>query len=264
MICIMHQSAEYGYLKVNGEVILPEQLARMIGIQRVSTMRTILAQLLRSGVYATDHDGAIYCKRMIRDEEIRNARASGGSKGGNPALIKGAKDNLQGLVKVNLNANLPPTPSSSSSTTTTKSTSKTYSTDLENEKFDALKYLIGKGVLKQVASDWLKVRKAKRLAPTQTAFDQIQREADKAGLTMGQAIDRACKNGWAGFKASWDANQGNGGNHVISSRAATIQGVIGQPQPRSAVEFFGGRTFESSAVDSNCDDDPLRIGSNER
>ena len=48
---------------------------------------------------------------MIRDENIREASASGGKLGGNPAL----KDKRKVSGKVNLNANLKPTPSSSSS-----------------------------------------------------------------------------------------------------------------------------------------------------
>lgn len=51
--------------------------------------------------------------------------------------------------------------------------------------------------------DWLKVRKAKNRPLTDTALEGVKREAEKAKLTLPQAIQIAAENGWAGFKASW-------------------------------------------------------------
>jgi len=56
---------------------------------------------------------------------------------------------------------------------------------------------------RQVASDFLTVRKAKKLPLTQTALAGISREAEIAGLTLTQAIAMATSRGWGGFKASW-------------------------------------------------------------
>lgn len=67
--------------------------------------------------------------------------------------------------------------------------------------------LMALGVSEQVAFDYLAVRKARRLPLTQTALDQIQREADKAGITIAEAILISAGNGWAGFKADWLKNQ---------------------------------------------------------
>ena len=66
-----------------------------------------------------DEHGCIFSKRMVRDEEVRAARAAGGVFGGNPALLSGAKkaESKAKLKegKVNLPSNLLPTPSSSAS-----------------------------------------------------------------------------------------------------------------------------------------------------
>lgn len=59
------------------------------------------------------------------------------------------------------------------------------------------------GVALALWSDFLVLRKAKNLPITQTALDGIQREAEKAGLTMAQAIQTCCERGWGGFKADW-------------------------------------------------------------
>jgi len=54
-----------------------------------------------------------------------------------------------------------------------------------------------------VWGDFLSIRKAKRSPLTQTALDGIKREADKAGIALGQAIAMCCERGWQGFKAEW-------------------------------------------------------------
>ncbi len=116
MICIMHQAEPYGHLRVNGKPIVVDTLARMIG----ATSREVkgwMQELSDAGVYATDEDGGIYSKRMVKDEAIRKARAEGGKKGGNPALLGSQKVR----AKDNLRDNLEPTPSSSSSSSSSTS-----------------------------------------------------------------------------------------------------------------------------------------------
>lgn len=127
MICLMHQGSQYGYLKVNGKVILPANLARMCGATLLE-VEGWLSELTDAGVFSIDEEKCIFSRRMIRDEEIRKARADGGSKGGNPALLG------KGMVreKDNLPPNLPPTPSSSSSSSS-KPTSQ--SSGRVSEKF---------------------------------------------------------------------------------------------------------------------------------
>lgn len=67
-------------------------------------------------------------------------------------------------------------------------------------------YLISVGCDGQAAKDWLAIRKSKKLPLTATALKTIQSEADKAGVTLANAIEIAASNSWAGFKASWLQN----------------------------------------------------------
>ena len=106
MICYMHEGSPYGYLKVNNKVILPQNLARMVGLT-LDEVQGYLHELNDAGVYEIDSGGSIYSKRMIRDEVLRNKRAEGGKLGGNP--------NLKVKHKVNLKVKQIITPSSSSS-----------------------------------------------------------------------------------------------------------------------------------------------------
>jgi hypothetical protein len=54
-----------------------------------------------------------------------------------------------------------------------------------------------------VWDDFLAVRKAKRSPLTETALQAIQREADKAGWHLQQALQECVARGWQGFKAEW-------------------------------------------------------------
>lgn len=63
--------------------------------------------------------------------------------------------------------------------------------------------LMAMGISKELATDWLKVRKEKKAAPTQTAFNAIKKHAEDNGYTFAQAIQISCERNWASFKVSW-------------------------------------------------------------
>lgn len=70
-------------------------------------------------------------------------------------------------------------------------------------RFDFKKSLLEIGVSPQVAEDWLKVRKAKKVANTETAFKRIQKEIELSGLSADECITIAVERSWQGFKAEW-------------------------------------------------------------
>lgn len=63
------------------------------------------------------------------------------------------------------------------------------------------------GVPDSLMADFLKIRKAKKAPLTETAITGIQREADKAGLSMAEAITACCEYSWQGFNAEWYAER---------------------------------------------------------
>lgn len=65
------------------------------------------------------------------------------------------------------------------------------------------KDLEAEGVDRQMAADWLALRKAKRLPLTATAWADTKAEGVKAGMTPPQTVAAAVANNWAGFKAAW-------------------------------------------------------------
>jgi hypothetical protein len=58
-------------------------------------------------------------------------------------------------------------------------------------------------VSERVRLDWIAHRKAKRASVTETVVRNIQREADKSGITLEDALAMCCARGWTGFKADW-------------------------------------------------------------
>lgn len=114
MICFMHEGTPYGHLKVGNKVILPSNLAGMVGATLLE-VEGWLAELESGGVFERTEDGCILSRRMIRDENLRNSRASGGKLGGNPALKVNLPANLADNLGAETKVNRKPTPSSSSS-----------------------------------------------------------------------------------------------------------------------------------------------------
>lgn len=109
IMCIAHECDEYGKLKQNGRAFSHKTLAKLVGLSPQTTLK-LLKELEENGVFSRDEDGAIYSRRMVKDEALRQIRAEAGSKGGNPIL-------LGNLVKQN--GKQKPTPSSSSSSSIT-------------------------------------------------------------------------------------------------------------------------------------------------
>jgi hypothetical protein len=72
--------------------------------------------------------------------------------------------------------------------------------------FSFKKELLNLGIEKQIIEDWLKVRKTKKAANTQTAFEAILREIEKSGLTPNECIKKSVENSWSGFKNEWLKN----------------------------------------------------------
>lgn len=87
MLLLMHESSERGVLLLNNKPIPESALARLLGLDN-QILTTTLTTLLDFAV-ATKRplDGAIICRRMVRDEELSKIRKVVGKLGGNPNLV---------------------------------------------------------------------------------------------------------------------------------------------------------------------------------
>ena len=84
MLCLMHEARPHGSLLVNGKPVTAAQLA--ISSAAGSRRSRVLAELEEAGVFSRDADGALYSRRMRRDEERAAVNRVNGRAGGNPSL----------------------------------------------------------------------------------------------------------------------------------------------------------------------------------
>jgi len=130
----------------------------------------------------------------------------------------------------------PTNPTHTDTDTDTDTEAKAVKQDQKHKRasrFDAHAYLVSESVPPDLAADWLRLRKEKRLAPTKTAIDGIRREAGIAKMSLADALTVCCERGWGGFNAEW-----------LSNNASSHQ----QPRagPRNVVHFNRQQALEES------------------
>lgn len=97
------------------------------------------------------------------------------------------------------------------------------------------------GVDKQVAAEYLNLRKRKKANLTPVALEGLRREASIAGMSLGDVMRSCVENGWQGFKAEWVQNRQRAGpKNIHEIRAATNAALTG----RDRNEDKNGRTID--------------------
>ena len=72
-----------------------------------------------------------------------------------------------------------------------------------NTKFNFLESLINYGFDKELAKEWLKVRKAKKGVNTKTAFNSFITEVEKNGQDKNLILKTCVERSWNGFNSDW-------------------------------------------------------------
>lgn len=88
MLCYMWESTERGVM-VNpvGKPYTKTEIVRIVGLDN-NNSGLWLDVLIDTGVCSVREDGAVYSRKMVKDEYIRQVRRESGAKGGNPSLKK--------------------------------------------------------------------------------------------------------------------------------------------------------------------------------
>ncbi|HHF6593714.1 TPA: helix-turn-helix domain-containing protein [Haemophilus influenzae] len=60
------------------------------------------------------------------------------------------------------------------------------------------------GITGQLAKDFIAHRKAKKGVINQTQLNRLQKQADKAGISICEVVEICIERNWQGFNASWD------------------------------------------------------------
>lgn len=88
-LLIMHESSERGVLLLNGRAMTADEHARILGLLPIC-LNAILDRIIASGAASRREDGALVCRRMVREDKLSHIRAEAGSEGGK---AKNAKQN---------------------------------------------------------------------------------------------------------------------------------------------------------------------------
>ena len=90
---------------------------------------------------------------------------------------------------------------------TNNNTNYKNTTDHNNKKTTqkkSLALLAEFGIVGQLAEDFIAHRKAKKGVINQTQLNRLQKQADKAGISICEAVEICIERNWQGFNASWD------------------------------------------------------------
>lgn len=87
ILALMHKSERYGLLLISEVVPNDAQLAVQVGAPP-HEVTALLAELESAGVFSRAASGAIYSRRMKRDEKAAKNAVNNGKRGGNPNLCK--------------------------------------------------------------------------------------------------------------------------------------------------------------------------------
>jgi hypothetical protein len=74
--------------------------------------------------------------------------------------------------------------------------------------------LISLGAKKELVSDWIKVRKNKKLTNTQTAFNKFVSQYNKSGYTINEVLEKCVEKSWGGFDADWFSKVKKQNTHI--------------------------------------------------
>ena len=188
LMCILHKSESYGKIslrekyKTSGNACM--NFASMLVRHMPYSVEDIyegLTELLDNKVVYIVGD-YLYQNRMVKDGEISEKRAAAGKKGGEKTFCSSkTKSKIEANEKIE----------------------EDVEKDKEVKKFSFLKELIGLGVDRKIAEEWIKVRKNKKLTQTETAFRKTKAEIDKSGRNANDCITLCVERSWGGFKAEW-------------------------------------------------------------
>lgn len=188
MMCVMHEAEPYGYLVLNGRPMTDAQAATACRVTP-QQYRSLLSELKEAGVPGVSEEGAIFSRRMVRDESIREARAAGGEAGAEHGK-KGAKDGYKGgRPRKERGVKKPPLypPPSSSSSSSEKNKGAFAPPDW---------------VPIDLWNAWLEVRRKKRAPNTDEALRLSVLDLERfkaAGHEPRTVLEQSVKRGWQGL-----------------------------------------------------------------
>lgn len=162
-------------------------------------------------------------KKSIERKESAVIKAKAGAAA---KWAKHASSSPQAMLDPMLGDASSPSPSPSSLSTSTPT----------SKKHSAAFAACPSGVSENLWSDFVILRRAKKLPLTQTAINGLIREGEKAGLSISAVVQTCCERGWGAFKASWLHSEAQGKGNLSTPQLAAARAIFGDERK--------GDTFE--------------------
>lgn len=86
LLGVMHNSTPYGHLVVNMVPCSTRDVMQFVGTSTFKEVKKLMSELKDAGVFSETSEGVVYCRRMVRDNAMREKSRVYGKTGGNPAL----------------------------------------------------------------------------------------------------------------------------------------------------------------------------------
>ena len=193
LMCMLHKSDSYGKIllreKYKTDSNACMNFASMLARHMPYTVNDIydgLIELLYNEVVYIVGD-YLFQPKMVKLGEISEKRATAGKKGGEKTFCSSkTKSKIEANTKIE----------------------EDVEKDKEVKKFSFLKELVGLGVDRKIAEEWIKVRKNKKLTQTETAFNKLKNEIDRSGMSANDCITLCVERSWGGFNAQWVEREG--------------------------------------------------------
>ena len=179
--------------------------------------------------------------RIERDLLAVNSKSGKASEAGKASAARRAEIKAQKEL-TNVERTLNHTDTDTDTDTDTELTTKTK----RAPRFDPQKYLVELGVSPDLATDWIEHRKSVKAKPSKTAIDGISKEAEKAQMSLSDALRESCSRGWRGFKAEWmenktqNARASPSGQSWHDRQAETIAILTGRNKPNESERDITG------------------------
>ena len=97
-----------------------------------------------------------------------------------------------------------------------------------NEKFNFKKEMITLGFDNQLITEWISVRKTKRLTNTKTALEKFIKEVEKTKTDKNIILKMCVENSWGGFKSDWFFNEKKLNNNSNQNKDGRQQPLLGR------------------------------------
>lgn len=162
-------------------------------------------------------------RRSDADRQAAKRAREAVDSGGNPPVVTPtSRVTPTGLTPESSTDNRQPNTDTNTNTNTPHKPHRKRRGSAADASLVSVEQMVGDGVTRQHAEEWLAIRKTKNLTLTATAWDDVKAEAAKASLTLGEAIRMAVVNSWGGFKAKWTTDdRGRPGSAPAPARGNT-------------------------------------------